>query len=181
MSFQAYMDAVKAKTGKGPAEFAALAAEKGLSKHGEVVAWLKADFALGHGHATAIAAAVLKPDAFTAPAEDKLTALFSGKKAGWRAAAERVVAHLQALGGETGVNETYINLLRGKKKVGIVQPSSGDRLDVGLKLKGTEPTGRLEAARSWNTMVTHRVKVTDEAQVDDELLAWVKAAFDAAQ
>jgi hypothetical protein len=28
-------------------------------------------------------------------------------------------------------------------------------------------------------MVTHRVKVTDEAQVDDEPLAWVKAAFDA--
>ena len=98
MSFQAYIDAVKAKTGRGPAEFAALAAEKGLSKHGELVAWLKADSALGHGHATAIAAAVLKPDAFTAPAEDKLAALFSGKKACWRATADRVVALVTALG-----------------------------------------------------------------------------------
>jgi hypothetical protein len=56
MSFQAYLDNIKAKTGKTPDDFAKLAAKKGRTTHGEIVAWLKSDFALGHGHATAIAA-----------------------------------------------------------------------------------------------------------------------------
>ncbi len=63
MSFQAYLDNIQAKTGKTPADFKALAAAKGFTekgklkpgvKAGDIVAWLKADFALGHGHAMAI-------------------------------------------------------------------------------------------------------------------------------
>lgn len=58
MSFQAYIDIIKAKTGKTPEEFKQLAERKGLLKSGvkagEIVAWLKQDFDLGHGHAIAI-------------------------------------------------------------------------------------------------------------------------------
>lgn len=58
MSFQAYLDNIEAKTGKTPNDFIALAKGKGFgsdTKTGEIVAWLKADFALGHGHAMAMA------------------------------------------------------------------------------------------------------------------------------
>ncbi|MES2765816.1 MAG: DUF4287 domain-containing protein [Bacteroidota bacterium] len=58
MSFQAYIDNIHAKTGKTPEDFKALAEEKGLLKPGfkagELVAWLKDDFDLGHGHSMAI-------------------------------------------------------------------------------------------------------------------------------
>ena len=64
MTFQAYLDNIKAKTGKTPEDFEKLARKKGLLepgvKAGQIVAWLKKDFALGHGHAMAIYA-VLKP------------------------------------------------------------------------------------------------------------------------
>lgn len=65
MTFQAYLDNIQAKTGHGPEDFRRLAAKKGLLqdgrlradvKAGQVVAWLKEDFALGHGHAMAIVA-----------------------------------------------------------------------------------------------------------------------------
>ena len=65
MSFQAYLDNIAAKTGKSPADFEKLAKEKGFLsggklradvKAGEIVAWLKKDFQLGHGHAMAIVA-----------------------------------------------------------------------------------------------------------------------------
>lgn len=65
MSFQAYLDNIEAKTGKSSADFKKLAKEKGFLssgklradvKAGEVVAWLKRDFQLGHGHAMAILA-----------------------------------------------------------------------------------------------------------------------------
>ncbi len=57
MSFQAYLDNIEAKTGKTPNDFIALATKKGFgpdTKSGEIVAWLKQDFQLGHGHAMAI-------------------------------------------------------------------------------------------------------------------------------
>jgi len=66
MSFQAYLDNIKAKTGKSLNDFKELAGEKDFLangklkdgvKAGDIVAWLKADFDLGHGHAMAIFAA----------------------------------------------------------------------------------------------------------------------------
>jgi len=36
--FQSYLENIKAKTGKTPADFRALAKEKGLTKAGEIVA-----------------------------------------------------------------------------------------------------------------------------------------------
>ncbi|MBK6345516.1 MAG: DUF4287 domain-containing protein [Bacteroidales bacterium] len=63
MSFQAYIDNIRAKTGKGPEDFKRLAEEKGFLKNGnpvptvkanEITNWLKEEFGLGHGHAMAI-------------------------------------------------------------------------------------------------------------------------------
>jgi hypothetical protein len=63
MSFQAYIDNIKAITGKLPEELQKRAQEKGFIKDGElladikagqIVAWLKEEYELGHGHAMAI-------------------------------------------------------------------------------------------------------------------------------
>ncbi len=63
MSFQAYIDNIKAKTGKSPDDFKKLAEKKGFMHKGnlnpaikasEITDWLKKDFELGHGHAMAI-------------------------------------------------------------------------------------------------------------------------------
>ncbi|WP_435353453.1 DUF4287 domain-containing protein [Emticicia sp. SJ17W-69] len=63
MSFQAYIDNIKTKTGKSPEDFKKLAEEKGFLqngqlksdvKAGQIVSWLKEDFDLGHGHSMAI-------------------------------------------------------------------------------------------------------------------------------
>ena len=63
MSFQAYIDNIKAKTGKTPDDFKKLAEKKGFMQKGilnpavkvtEITNWLKKDFELGHGHAMAI-------------------------------------------------------------------------------------------------------------------------------
>jgi len=66
MSFQAYINNIKLKTGKTPEEFIKLAEAKGFIVEGqlaktvkatEIINWLKEDFDLGHGHAMAIYAA----------------------------------------------------------------------------------------------------------------------------
>jgi hypothetical protein len=63
MSFQAYLDNIKAKTGLEPEAFVNQAELKGFIVNGalnptikatEITNWLKADFDLGHGHAMAM-------------------------------------------------------------------------------------------------------------------------------
>jgi hypothetical protein len=63
MSFQAYINNIRTKTGKDPDDFRKLAEKKGFVqngqikaelKAGEIVKWLKEEFDLGHGHSMAI-------------------------------------------------------------------------------------------------------------------------------
>ena len=58
MSLQAYLDNIRAKTGKSSADFFAAAKKNRLVgpelTAGRLLAWLKKDFGLGHGHAMAI-------------------------------------------------------------------------------------------------------------------------------
>jgi len=182
MSFQAYLDSIKAKTGKTPDDFRVLAAEEGLTQYGEIMAWLKSDFGLGHGHANAIAQLLVHPEARNVEPDDRVAKLFAGNKAKWRQPYDTLLAELLGFGTDvaTAPTNTYISLLRGSKKFGIVQPSSAERLDIGIKLKGVAPTARFEAGRTWNAMVTHRVRIGDPAEIDAELLAWLQLAYEAA-
>lgn len=182
-AFQSYLENIKAKTGKTPEDFRALAQKKGLTKHGEIIAWLKQDFELGHGHANAVAAVLLKSDSHKASPKTKLEKLFSGKKAHWRESYDKLITGVQKFGPdvEAAANESYVNVVRGAKKFAVIQPSSADRLDIGIKLKGVNAEGRLESSGSWNSMVTHRVKVSNTKEIDKEVVGWLKQAYDAAQ
>ena len=58
MTFEAYIRNIEAKTGKTPRELHSFARAAGVlhesAKAMEIVAWLKATFGLGHGHAMAV-------------------------------------------------------------------------------------------------------------------------------
>lgn len=75
MSFQAYIDNIKTKTGKTPEDFIKIAEKKGLTKEGvkagDIVEWLKNDFDLGHGHAMALYAVFKAKGVVKAPAAKK--------------------------------------------------------------------------------------------------------------
>lgn len=58
MSFQAYLENIKAKTGKTPEDFKSEMEKEGLLVHGlkatQLVSWLKSKYDLGHGHSMSI-------------------------------------------------------------------------------------------------------------------------------
>jgi len=184
MTFQAYLDTIKEKTGKTPEDFLVLAEQKGLLqedgvKAGPIIAWLQEDFGLGRGHAMAIVQTLRDATLPKTTADARLAQRFTGEKARWREPFDDLVTKLQALGPGVSVSATdsYISLLHNGRKFGIIHVT-GPRLDLGIKLKGVEPGGRFESADGWNAMVTHRVRVSDPAQLDDEALAWLKRAYD---
>lgn len=57
MSFQAYLDAAEEETGRTPQEIVDLAHAEGFGaadKSGVILAWLKSEFDLRHGHGMAL-------------------------------------------------------------------------------------------------------------------------------
>jgi Domain of unknown function (DUF4287)/Domain of unknown function (DUF5655) len=181
--FQSYLDTIKAKTGKTPDDFRKLAKEKGLTKAKEVTGWLKEEYGLGYGHAGAIWAVIGHTDHFKASSDDKLAKHFAGKKETWRRPYDTLATKVSKFGSdvELSPNMSYINVVRGTKKFAIVQVSSAERLDIGIKLKGVNAKGRLEPSGSWNNMVTHRIKISDAKEIDKEVLEYLKQAYNAVQ
>jgi len=169
------------KTGKPLEAWLKLVAKSKLAKHGEIVSMLKAEHGVGHGFANLIAHKALASDAGSQDGEDLVAAQYSGAKAVLKPIHDKLVKVIEAFGDdvEFSPKKVYVSLRR-SKQFGLIQPSTATRLDVGLVLKGVAPGGRLEAAGSWNAMVTHRVKLSSAADVDAELKAWLKAAYAAA-
>jgi len=178
MTFQAYLDTIKEKTGKTSADFKILAKEKGLVKHGEIVAWLKSDYGLGHGHANAMTQVILHSDKPKVGVDEKIDKHFAGTKAGWCTTYDNLMETLEKFGTDVKVapTSTYISIVRENKKFAILQVTA-KRLDIGIKHKDMPTEGRYEAAGSWNAMVTHRVRIDDPSQIDDELISWLQQAY----
>jgi len=179
MTLKAYLDTIQAKTGKTPQDFKALAEEKGLPKEGvktgQIVAWLKEDYGLGQGHAMAIVLTLQNATQPRLSKDEQIARHFKGDKARWLRPYEELLVKIRKFGPDvsTAPTNTYISLLRKGKKLGIIQVTS-ERLDIGIKLKGMKPTNRFEAAGAWNSMVTHRVRISAPNQIDAEVLTWLK-------
>lgn len=183
MSFQAYLDSIKDKTGLEPADFKKLAAERGLLADNvttsQLVAWLAEDFDLGRGHAMAIVA-TLRPTRAKDKSDDPVGAFFGGAKAKWRPVFDNLLTEAAKNGPvATSVTSGYISLLKGTGKFAIVA-ATGNRLDIGLKLPGVAPTERFASSGTWNSMVTHRVSISAHEEIDTQVLNWLRDAYERA-
>ena len=115
------------------------------------------------------------------PSEDQFSAQYAGAKAALRPIYDRLAAAATALAGDVTLapRKTYVALGRGRQ-FGLIQASTKSGIDLGLKLPGVAPTERLQAAGNFGSrQITHRVVLTSEAEVDNEVLGWLRAAYEA--
>lgn len=169
---------LKATTGRTLEEWGEVLKATGLDKHAPLVAHLKTEHGLTHGRANMIVLKARGTDAGSSDGDALLDAMFAGDKARLRPIYEAVLA---ACGDEVepAPKKGYVSLRR-KKQFAIAQPSTKDRFDLGLNLKGVPPAGRLEASGSFNAMVSHRVRLASAAELDAQVLGWLRDAYDAA-
>jgi predicted transport protein len=182
MTFQAYIDTIRARTGMEPADFQKIAADKGLLvgdiKAGPIIAWLKDDYDLGPGHGMALVSVFRESLLPQSTKEESIDKFFAGPKAAWQLTWDELMAKVMKFGPDVSLQptDTYIGLVRAGKKFAVVATTTG-RMDVGLKLKGEPVTDRLTAAGNWNAMCTHRVQLFDSAELDGQLLGWLREAY----
>jgi hypothetical protein len=111
--------------------------------------------------------------------DDVVNALYAGAKADLRPIHDRLMAEITQFGAfEIAPKKSYLSLRR-KKQFAMVGPATNARVEVGLNMKGVEANARLAAMPSGG-MCNYKVNLTDIADVDAQLLAWIKRAYDSA-
>lgn len=168
---------IQARTGKSLDELFAIIRGSGLAKHGEIVAHLKTELGLGHGDANTLAHAAKQAAAPKPSGGDPLDALYTGPKAALRPIHEALLAKMKALGDfETAPKQKYISYRR-NKQFAMIGPATNTRVELGLNIRELPDSPRLEKLPPGK-MCNYQVKLTDASQVDAELAAWIKRAFE---
>ncbi|SBV37669.1 conserved hypothetical protein [uncultured Stenotrophomonas sp.] len=171
---------IEGRTGKTLDQLKLLVQSSGISKHGEIVSMLKRDLGLGHGDANTVAH--MARDAAKEPsgaAADPLDLLYVGPKAALRPIHDALLGHLGEFGAfESAPKQKYVSYRR-KKQFAMIGPATNMRVELGLNIKELPASQRLEKLPAGQ-MCNYRVKLTDVAQVDAELVAWAKSAYDSA-
>lgn len=173
---------IEKRTGKSIAELTAIVKESGLTKHGELVSMLKTKLAMGHGDANMVVHTVKKADAGDMPAVsagDVLDGLYTGPKASLRPIHDKLLTEMRAFGVfEEAPKKTYVSYRR-NKQFAMIGPATNSRVEVGINIKGLAPADRLIALPPGQ-MCNYKVKLVDPAEIDAELIGWIRAAYDAA-
>jgi hypothetical protein len=176
---------IQTRTGKTLAELEKIVRNSGFAKHGEIREMLKRDLGMGHGDANALVHHVLKSDgqaaasAKGATTDDLLNDIYVGPKAELRPIHDKLMAAINKFGPfDIASKKGYVSLRR-KKQFAMIGPATNSRIEVGLNMKGVGATPRLNEMPPAS-MCQYKVKVTDAKEVDKELIAWIKQAYDSA-
>ncbi len=168
-------------TGKTLEEWVKIVKETGITKHGEIIKYLKSDHGFTHGFANLVAHKSKGSDAGSADnPDDLITVQYSGKET-LKPIYDLLSEEISKFGDDVvfAPKKAYVSIIR-KKQFAIIQPSTKTRVDVGIQLKEHETNDRLIKSGSWNAMVSHRVKMDSVDQADDQLIAWLKEAYERA-
>lgn len=163
------------KTGKSLEEWQVLIGASGAAKHGEMMKILKGEHGVSHGFANLIAQKCIGN--LDVGADDLVANQYKGKEA-LKPIHDAIIAFVEGFGSELEIapKKTSVSLRR-SKQFALIQPSTKTRIDLGINLKGVEPQGRLEA---MSGMCTHKIKLMETSDLDDEVKAWLQQAFDRA-
>jgi len=139
---------------------------------------------LGHGDANTLVHHVRQSDGESAAkaqghsAGDVLDGIYTGPKAALRPVHDKLMAAIEAFGEfEMAPKKGYVSLRR-KKQFAMIGPATNSRVEVGLNMKGV-PSGDRLVEQPAGGMCQYKVRLGSVAEVDAELIGWIRRAYDA--
>ena len=172
---------IEKNTGKKLEEWISIVNKSGFAKHGELVNFLKEKHGFTHGNANVVVHFAKQSHAGAAEKSDDLISEQYRGKENLKPWFDKIMAEVSKFGKDVEVapKKAYVSLRR-KKQFALGQPSTKDRLDIGLNIKGVAPSGNVEEGSKWNAMCTHRIRVEDEKMINKNLVDWIRKAYDQA-
>lgn len=174
---QTMIDNLAKNTGKTLEQWIAIVTKENIAKHGEIIKFLKDTHALTHGFANLIAHKAKGSDAGSAENPDELiTKQYQGKE-NLKPFYDKLMSEIAEFGNDIEIAPkiSYVSFRR-KKQFATLNPVTKSRFEIGINLKGQEPSGVLEAEKP-NGMCSHKINLKDISEIDEEVIGWVKLAY----
>jgi len=173
-ALQTMIDNMPEKTGKSLEEWKNILQAKSFAKHTEAVNYLKTEHGVTHGFANTIVT-LSKND--TRTVEDLVENQYKGKE-NLKPIYDELIEFVKSLGSDVTITpkKSTVSLIR-KRQFLLIKPATKTRIDLGFKLKDTPTTDRLENSGPFGTMCTHRIKLQDLSEIDDDLKYWISEAY----
>lgn len=73
--------------------------------------------------------------------------------------------------------KTYVSLVSPRRTFARVQPTTKTRVDLGLRLEGQKPVGRLQPSKIHDTMRL-QISFASPEELDSEALDWLQKAYE---
>jgi len=109
-----------------------------------------------------------------------LDEIYSGAKAGFRPIHEKLMKEITKFGEfEVAPKKGYVSLRR-KKQFAMIGPKTNTRFEVGINAKDFKKNARL-LEQPKGSMCNYIIQLSDVKDVDAELLAWIKSAYEGAE
>jgi len=168
-------------TGKSLEEWIEIVKKKNFAKHGEIIAFLKEEHSFSYGFANLVAHKSKGSDAGSVDDTAELIEKQYKGKEHFRPLYERLMAEIQKFGSDIEVapKNSYVSLRR-KKQFALLQPATKTRFEIGIILKGQESKGVLEIIPTANAMCSHKINIAGENNITDEVISWIKTAYEKA-
>jgi hypothetical protein len=177
----AVTDSMAERTGRTLAEWVTLVRTAGVDPldQNAVRRWLRDVLGVKQNSQWAIADAAARAAGWERPTvEQYVEGQYAGAKAGLRPVFDAVRAVAEDLGDDVVLEGrgTYTPFVR-KRQFAAAAAATSSRLDLGLRFVDPPASRRLQPATAPG-QATHKVALTSVADVDDELCALLRAAYD---
>ena len=165
------------KTGKSLDEWKAILKTQSFAKHTEGVNFLKKEHGVTHGFANTIF--TLSKEENNTPV-DLVETQYKGKEV-LLPIYEKLLEVVKSFGEDVTITpkKASVSIIR-KRQFALIKPATKTRIDLGLKIKDKATTDRLESSGPFGSMCTHRVRLSETNEVDEQLIAWLKEAYEKA-
>ncbi len=172
---------IEKNSGKTLKQWIDIVNKSGFAKHGELVSFLKEKHKFTHGNANVIVHFAKQSHAGAAENDDDLISEQYKGKEELKPWYDKIMTEINKFGKDVEVapKKAYVSLRR-KKQFALIQPSTKERLDVGLNIKGVAASGNVEDGKKWNAMCTHRIRIENEKAINKDLFNWIKQAYEQA-
>jgi hypothetical protein len=156
----------------------AAAAPQNRASEPDLRHWLSAEGVTGYAQSLLVWETLGYPEFLVADAEELIDKQYADRPQ-LRAVFDAVLSTLPALPGPVTVQArgTLVSLVTPRRTFAVLKPTTKSRIDLGLRLDGKQPEGRLRAAKNLGP-ATVRIPLTTSADVDDEVRHWLARAYD---
>ena len=174
----AQAERLKLTTGQDVAVWNGRVAQAGPSDPEALNAWLATQGVTGHARQLLRWERFGYPEFMQATAGQLIDAQYRDRPA-LRPVYEALAGAALALGEVTAqARKTYVSLLTARRTFARLQPTTRLRIDMGLRLEGLDPGGRLRPGRIHDSMPV-QLSFETVGDIDAEALEWMRKALEA--